>query len=84
MTDSTAFRLVAGNTFMSPYVQLPLRLGGDTEVHSTPRRLGGQSDAIGGAGALFDPVLYEEVRFAQNTAGAVPGPLDCWLVIRGI
>jgi cystathionine gamma-lyase len=76
--------LVVDNTFMSPYLQHPLRLGADVVVHSTTKYLGGHSDLIGGAIVLSEPKLYEKVQFAQNAAGAVPGPMDCWLVLRGI
>ncbi len=76
--------LVVDNTFMSPYLQHPLRLGADIVVHSTTKYLGGHSDLIGRAVVLSDPKLYEKVQFAQNAAGAVPGPMDCWLVLRGI
>lgn len=76
--------LVVDNTFMSPYLQQPLKLGADIVVHSTTKYLGGHSDLIGGAVVLSDGGLYEKVRFAQNAAGAVPGPLDCWLTLRGI
>ena len=76
--------LVVDNTFMSPYLQHPLRLGADIVVHSTTKYLGGHSDLIGGAVILNDAKLYEKVQFAQNATGAVPGPMDCWLVLRGI
>jgi cystathionine beta-lyase/cystathionine gamma-synthase len=76
--------LVVDNTFMSPYLQQPLKLGADIVIHSTTKYLGGHSDLIGGAIVLSDPALYEKVRFAQNAVGAIPGPLDCWLVLRGI
>lgn len=76
--------LVVDNTFMSPYLQHPLKLGADIIVHSTTKYLGGHSDLLGGAVVLSDPKLYEKVRFAQNAAGAVPGPMDCWLVLRGV
>jgi cystathionine beta-lyase/cystathionine gamma-synthase len=76
--------LIVDNTFMSPYLQHPLILGADIVVHSTTKYLGGHSDLIGGAVAFSDSKLYEKVRFAQNAAGAVPGPMDCWLVLRGI
>lgn len=75
---------VVDNTFMSPYLQQPLKLGADIVLHSTTKYLGGHSDLIGGAVATSDAQLYEKVRFAQNAAGAVPGPFDCWLVLRGI
>jgi len=76
--------VVVDNTFMSPYLQHPLRLGADIVVHSTTKYLGGHSDLIGGAVMLSDPRIYEKVQFAQNAVGAVPGPMDCWLVLRGI
>jgi cystathionine gamma-lyase len=76
--------LVVDNTFASPYLQEPLKLGADIVVHSTTKYLGGHSDLVGGAVVLSDASLYEKVRFAQNAAGAVPGPFDCWLVLRGI
>lgn len=76
--------VVTDNTFMSPYLQQPLKLGADIVVHSTTKYLGGHSDLIGGAVVLSDQGLYEKVRFAQNAAGAVPGPMDSWLVLRGI
>lgn len=76
--------LVVDNTFSSPYLQQPLKLGADIVVHSTTKYLGGHSDLIGGGIALSDSSLYEKVHFAQNAAGAVPGPMDCWLVLRGI
>ena len=75
---------IVDNTFMSPYLQQPLKLGADIVVHSTTKYLGGHSDLIGGAVAMSDSKHYEKVRFAQNAAGAVPGPFDCWLVLRGI
>ncbi len=76
--------LVVDNTFMSPYLQHPLKLGADIVVHSTTKYLGGHSDLIGGAVIVSDPRLYEKVHFAQNAAGAIPGPMDCWLVLRGV
>ncbi len=76
--------LVVDNTFASPYLQQALALGADIVVHSTTKYLGGHSDLIGGAVILSDARLYEKVQFAQNAAGAVPGPMDCWLVLRGI
>jgi len=76
--------VVVDNTFMSPYLQQPLKLGADVVMHSTTKYLGGHSDLIGGALILSDPALHEKARFAQNAVGAVPGPLDCWLVLRGV
>jgi len=76
--------LVVDSTFASPYLQQPLALGADVVVHSTTKYLGGHSDVIGGALVATDPDLVDRLRFHQNAMGAVPGPLDCWLVLRGI
>jgi cystathionine gamma-lyase len=72
------------NTFASPYLQQPLHLGADIVVHSTTKYLGGHSDLIGGAIVTNDDAVYEELKFYQNAVGAVPGALDCFLVLRGI
>jgi cystathionine gamma-synthase len=72
------------NTFATPVVQRPLELGADAVVHSATKYLGGHSDAVGGAVIVADPALHERVRFVQNSVGAVPGPLDCFLVHRGL
>lgn len=77
-------RLVVDNTFASPYLQRPLELGADAVVHSTTKYLGGHSDVVGGAVVTSDAELAQALRFVQNAAGAVPGPFDCWLVLRGI
>lgn len=77
-------RVIVDNTFATPYLQQPLALGADVVVHSTTKYLGGHSDAVGGAVLTSDPALYERLQFLQNAAGAVPGPLDCFLVLRGI
>ena len=77
-------KVVVDNTFASPYLQTPLTLGADVVVHSTTKYLGGHSDVIGGAVVTSDPELSERIRFLQNAIGAVPGPLDCFLVLRGI
>jgi len=76
--------LVVDNTFASPYLQQPLTLGADVVVHSTTKYLGGHSDVVGGALVVADPGLGEELAFHQNAMGAVPGPFDSWLVLRGI
>ncbi|WP_101830210.1 cystathionine gamma-synthase [Frankia canadensis] len=76
--------LAVDNTFASPYLQQPLSLGADAVVHSTTKYLGGHSDVVGGAVVVNDATLAEKLRFLQNAAGAVPGPFDCWLVLRGI
>jgi cystathionine gamma-synthase len=77
-------RLVVDNTFASPYLQQPLVLGADVVVHSATKYLGGHSDVVGGALAVADPDLGEHLRFHQNAMGAVAGPMDSWLVLRGI
>ncbi|RKS80712.1 cystathionine gamma-synthase [Motilibacter peucedani] len=71
------------NTFASPYLQQPLSLGADVVVHSTTKYLGGHSDVVGGALVVTDPELGERLAFHQNASGSVPGPFDCWLVLRG-
>jgi cystathionine gamma-lyase len=76
--------LVCDNTFASPYLQTPLDLGADIVLHSATKYLGGHSDVVHGALIMNDAVLEERLRFIQNSCGAVPGPHDCWLVLRGI
>jgi len=76
--------LVVDNTFMSPYLQNPLRHGADIVMHSTTKYLGGHSDLVGGAIITSDQKLYERLKFLQNAVGAVPGPMDCYLVLRGV
>ncbi len=76
--------LVVDNTFMSPYLQNPLRNGADIVMHSTTKYLGGHSDLIGGATITSDTKIQERLRFLQNAVGAVPGPMDCFLLLRGI
>lgn len=76
--------LVVDNTFMSPYFQNPLQHGADIVVHSTTKYLGGHSDLIGGAAITSNPEIYQRLKFLQNAVGAVPGPLDAWLVLRGV
>jgi len=76
--------LAVDNTFATPYLQQPLELGADLVVHSTTKYLGGHSDVIGGFVATNDAALGERLRFLQKSLGAVPGPFDCWLVLRGI
>jgi cystathionine gamma-synthase len=75
---------VVDNTFASPYLQQPLALGADVVVHSTTKYLGGHSDVVGGALVLNDAALAQRLRYHQNAMGAVPGPFDCWLVLRGV
>ena len=76
--------LVVDNTFATPYLQSPLDLGADVVLHSTTKYLGGHSDVVGGFCATNDPTIAERLLFLQKSLGAVPGPFDCWLVLRGI
>ncbi|MFE9104005.1 cystathionine gamma-synthase [Actinomadura geliboluensis] len=76
--------LVVDNTFASPYLQRPLDLGADAVVHSTTKYIGGHSDVVGGALITADPALGERLAFHQNAMGAVAGPFDSWLTLRGI
>jgi cystathionine gamma-synthase len=76
--------LVVDNTFASPYLQRPLDLGADFVVHSTTKYLGGHSDVVGGAVVIKDPAHAADLAFNQNATGAVGGPFDAWLTLRGI
>ena len=76
--------LVVDNTFASPYLQQPLLLGADVVVHSTTKYLGGHSDVVGGAVVTNDPELGERLAYHQNAMGAVSGPFDAWLTLRGV
>ena len=76
--------LVVDNTFASPYLQQPLRLGADVVVHSTTKYCGGHSDVVGGALVVRDPEVAERIGFHQNSIGAVAGPFDAWLTLRGL
>jgi len=76
--------LVVDNTFATPYLQRPLELGADIVVYSTTKYLGGHSDVVGGAVIVKDKELAERLAFLQNAVGSVPGPMDCFLVLRGI
>ncbi len=76
--------LAVDNTFASPYLQNPLALGADIVVHSTTKYIAGHSDIVGGAVVMNDKKVYSELKSYQNSAGAVPGPWDCWLVLRGL
>ncbi len=76
--------LVVDNTFASPYLQRPLTLGADVVVHSTTKYLGGHSDVVGGALVTADAELGEQLAYHQNAMGAVAGPMDAWLVLRGL
>ena len=77
-------RCVVDNTFATPYLQRPLELGADAVVHSVTKYLGGHSDLVGGAIVTSDEELIERLTFLQNAAGAVPGPMDCYLALRGV
>ena len=72
------------NTFATPYLQQPLRLGADLVVHSSTKYIGGHSDVVGGAIMTNNDELERQLRFHQNAVGAVPSPFDCWLLLRGI
>jgi len=76
--------VVVDNTFATPYLQQPLSLGADIVVHSATKYLGGHSDAVLGVAATNDPTIAERLYFLQKSLGAVPGPFDCWLVLRGL
>ncbi|CAM5492003.1 O-succinylhomoserine sulfhydrylase [Streptomyces alboniger] len=76
-------RLVVDNTFATPYLQQPLSLGADVVVHSLTKYMGGHWDVVGGALIVSDPDLGEELAYHQNAMGAVAGPFDSWLVLRG-
>lgn len=75
---------VVDNTFASPYFQQPLALGADVVLHSTTKYLAGHADVVGGALVVDDDGLHERLKFLQNAVGATPGPLDCWLTLRGL
>jgi cystathionine gamma-synthase len=77
-------RVVVDNTFATPYLQQPLALGADVVVHSATKYLGGHSDVVGGAVVTDDDQFADGIRFIQNAAGAVPSPIDCYLLLRGI
>jgi cystathionine beta-lyase/cystathionine gamma-synthase len=76
--------LVVDNTFASPYLQQPLELGADVVLHSTTKYIGGHSDVVGGFLGTNDTAVWERLKFLQNSLGAVPGPFDAWLVLRGV
>jgi cystathionine beta-lyase/cystathionine gamma-synthase len=76
--------VVVDNTFATPYLQQPLALGADVVLHSTTKYLGGHSDVVGGFVATNDEAISERLAFLQKSLGAVPGPFDCWLVLRGV
>jgi cystathionine gamma-synthase len=75
---------VVDNTFATPYLQQPLALGADAVIHSTTKYLGGHSDVVGGAIVANDPEMLDRLAFLQNSAGAIPGPFDAYLTLRGV
>ncbi len=83
-TFSSQCLVVVDNTFATPYLQRPLTLGADLVVHSTTKYLGGHSDVVGGAIIGKDDAFHKKLAFLQNAIGAIPGPLDCFLILRGI
>jgi cystathionine gamma-synthase len=84
LAHAAGARFVVDNTFATPYLQRPLRLGADAVVYSATKYLGGHSDLVMGAVTLDDDDLAERLRLLQNSAGAVPGPFDSWLLLRGL
>ncbi|MFJ5797415.1 cystathionine gamma-synthase [Streptomyces decoyicus] len=84
VAHDAGIKLVVDNTFASPYLQQPLALGADVVVYSTTKYMGGHSDVVGGALVVNDDALGEELAYHQNAMGAVAGPFDAWLVMRGI
>ena len=84
MAHGRGATVAVDNTFASPYFQQPLSLGADIVVHSTTKYMGGHSDVVGGAAITSDSDLHERMAFYQNAAGAVPGPFDSWIVLRGL
>ena len=84
VVDGHAAKLVVDNTFASPYLQQPIVHGADFVLHSTTKYLGGHSDVVGGAVVGNDEAAFETLKFHQNAAGAISGPMDCWLTLRGI
>src|SRR5687768_5154072 len=76
--------VVVDNTFATPYLQRPLELGADIVLHSITKYIGGHSDLMGGFVATNDPMIAERLYFLQKSLGGVPGPFDCWLVLRGL
>jgi cystathionine beta-lyase/cystathionine gamma-synthase len=83
MTQRHHLRLIVDNTFASPYLQQPLKLGAHIVVHSTTKYINGHSDIIGGAVITSDEEAYQAIKFYQNAAGGVPSPFDAWLTLRG-
>jgi cystathionine gamma-lyase len=83
IAHASSAKVVVDNTFATPILQQPLELGADIVVHSVTKYLGGHSDVVGGAIIVNDDSIHERLRFLQNATGGVPGPMDCFLVLRG-
>jgi cystathionine gamma-lyase len=84
IAHAAGLRVVVDNTFMTPIFQRPLELGADVVVHSTTKFINGHSDVVGGIAITNDTAWFEQLRFLQNACGAVPAPMDCFLVLRGV
>ncbi|MEA2434654.1 MAG: cystathionine gamma-synthase [Actinomycetota bacterium] len=84
IASSVGARFAVDNTFATPFIQRPLELGADAVIYSATKYLGGHSDLVAGSIVTSDGELNERLRFLQNAAGAVPGPFDCWLLLRGL
>lgn len=84
VTHANGAKLVVDNTFASPYLQQPLALGADLVIHSTTKYIGGHSDVVGGFAATNDEEWAGDIKYLQNAVGAVPAPMDCFLVLRGL
>jgi cystathionine gamma-synthase len=84
MAHERGARVIVDNTFATPFLQRPLELGADVVVHSVTKYLAGHSDLVGGAIVTSDEALHERLAFLQNAVGAVPGPMDCYLALRGL
>jgi cystathionine gamma-lyase len=83
LAHARGIKVVVDNTFMTPFFQRPLALGADVVLHSVTKYLNGHSDMVGGALITSDETVADSLRFLQNAAGSVPGPMDCWLALRG-
>jgi len=84
ITSDKSINIVVDNTFASPYLQQPINLGANLVIHSATKYIGGHSDVVSGIVCLNDETVYEQLKFIQNACGAVPGPQDCFLCLRGI
>lgn len=83
LAHARGLKVIVDNTFMSPFLQRPLALGADVVLHSATKYLGGHSDVVLGAVVTSDKAIYEKVKYLQNAIGATPGPMDCYLALRG-